>query len=451
MTGRRSAILGSMLLAALAGPPAGGPARAHAGADQPAGIAGTAVDGLNGTTAASTTYYVDFERGSDRASGRSPDRAWKRAPGDTRAEGVPAATRLQPGDRVLFRGGVAYRGTIVARFAGTPDAPITYDGSGWGAEPARFEGADPLPGARPCRSARDCLGSPHWRNLWRVRLPEGARWTDWIFDGETALVPGQWPAPPEPALAHRPEGFLRLGAEHGAALRSGLVPVALPAELLSAPRGAEPVLAMHVRPGQVGYSGPVALSTAGIAFARERWAHWGFAPFEGENRVALVNLPAMVDRPGTFAISAARRLAVVWPLSARPDLRRGTGRQGFHLMSGGHVRITGFRFVAYAGGDTLSRHAATPIVQLNPLPGVQLSGNELRAVVSLGRPARPEELAAGQPAPLVRHAAGWSPVELADVARRTPSEIRGPLQLAGVSALPARGVLLATSEMASGR
>lgn len=398
---------------------------------------------------AGRTFYVDFEAGSDKASGLSPDTPWKRAPGDTRAEGNPAATRLQPGDRVLFRGGVTYRGTIVARVHGAATAPIRFEGSSWGSEPAIFEGADPLPHVRPCRSQRDCLGAPHWRHLVRVRLPEGARWTDWIFDGEVALVPAQWPAPPTPALAHRPESFLEIGAADAAMLRSGFVPVALPPGL----DGGEPVLAMHVRPGQIGYSPPVTLAADGIRFSPYRWLHWGFSPFEGTNRVALVNVPAMVDRPGTFAISSKHRVAVVWPLSGRPDLRRGTGRQGFHLLAGSHVTITGFRFVNYAGGDNASRHAATPIVQLNPLPGITLADNQLRSVVSLGRPARPQELASGTPAPLVRHAAGWAEAELADVATRTPAIIRGagPLQQAGASGLPEAGLEIPMSSILSAR
>jgi hypothetical protein len=253
-----------------------------------------------------------------------------------------------------------------------------------------------------------------------------------------------------PRLAHRPESFLTLAPEAAARLQEGLVPVALPPALLSLPRAAEPALAMHVRPGEVGYSGPVALEPGGIRFAREGWVHWGFAPFPGENRVALVNVPAMVDRPGTFAVSSARRLAVVWPLSNRPDLRRGTGRQGFHILAGGHVTISGFRFVGYAG-DPLSRHAATPVVQLNPLPGVRLLANLQRGIVSLGRPTRPGERSLGLPAPLVRHAETWARLAEADVATRTPAEARGRLQLAGASALPETGAIPATSEMASGR
>jgi hypothetical protein len=161
----------------------------------------------------------------------------------------------------------------------------------------------------------------------------------------------------------------------------------------------------------------------------------------------------MVDRPGTFAISSAKRAAIVWPVSAAPALSRGSGRQGFHLLSGGHVTITGFRFVNYAGGDTLSRHAATPIVQLNPLPGITLAGNAQRAIVALGRPARDAELAAGIPSPLVRHATAFAEVDLADMAVRTPATIRGrgAVQMAGASAPASGPITLPMSETASGR
>lgn len=98
---------------------------------------------LAAPAAARRDFYIDFESGSDRADGRSPDTAWKRAPGDSRAGPVPAAIRLQPGDRLLFRGGVAYRGTIVVRTAGTPEAPIAYVGDAWGEAPAILDGGAP--------------------------------------------------------------------------------------------------------------------------------------------------------------------------------------------------------------------------------------------------------------------------------------------------------------------
>ncbi|MFN3370195.1 MAG: hypothetical protein ACK4Z0_01540 [Sphingomonadaceae bacterium] len=92
---------------------------------------------------AGRSFYIDFEAGSDRADGLTPETPWKRAPGDSRAGPVPRATRLAPGDRLLFRGRVAYRGTIVVRTAGTAESPIAFIGDGWGDGLAILDGGEP--------------------------------------------------------------------------------------------------------------------------------------------------------------------------------------------------------------------------------------------------------------------------------------------------------------------
>ncbi len=81
---------------------------------------------------AGTTYYVDFSEGSDANPGTTPSTPWKHAPGDPEATGVPANTSLQPGDTVVFKGGVVYEGTIVISWSGLPGRPITYDGNSAG-------------------------------------------------------------------------------------------------------------------------------------------------------------------------------------------------------------------------------------------------------------------------------------------------------------------------------
>jgi hypothetical protein len=322
-----------------------------------------------GKPGAPRNFYIDFDSGDDRASGLSPDAAWKRAPGDTRAEAVARTTRLQPGDRLLFRGGVAYRGTIMARTAGTAVAPIRYLGTGWGEGAAILDGSDTLPPARPCRSAADCLGAPNWHRLQRVKLPEGARWSDGLFGRAGAYRPAAWPGPDQ--LATLPEEALPL-------LRAGRIETALPAPL----RAGEPVLALRVRPGVLGYSPPVRVTSTGVEFAREGWLRWGFAPEPGANLFALVNTPAAVDRPGLFAMSTRRRIAVVWLLPGDLTLSHGSGRQGVHLLAGGHVEVSGFAFRNFGGGDPSVRLAAIPLVQRWPLPGVRLAGNSFGPVAA---------------------------------------------------------------------
>ena len=92
--------------------------------------------------AGSHTYYVDFDGGSDNATGTSQSSPWKHAPGDPKAGGLPAKITLVPGDTVIFRAGVAYRGAIQIKSSGLPGIPITYTGEGWGAGRALMTGRD---------------------------------------------------------------------------------------------------------------------------------------------------------------------------------------------------------------------------------------------------------------------------------------------------------------------
>lgn len=147
--------------------------------------------------AAATTYFVDWSNGSDTADGLTPASAWKRAPGDSRAGPGPRAVRLGPGDRVQFRAGAAYRGTVVLRVSGDPDRPVRLVGAGWGPGRATMDGGEPAQ-ARRCRSARDCLGEHGWASLWRLALPRQAPLHAPIFQAGMLLdrrTPGALQAP----------------------------------------------------------------------------------------------------------------------------------------------------------------------------------------------------------------------------------------------------------------
>ena len=97
---------------------------------------------VSATAIAGATYYVDFDAGSDTASGLSTESPWKHAPGDPNAAGNPAQAKLNPGDMVLFKGGVVYRGSITVPASGSAGKPITYEGTGWGSGRAILSGLD---------------------------------------------------------------------------------------------------------------------------------------------------------------------------------------------------------------------------------------------------------------------------------------------------------------------
>src|SRR5690606_17254624 len=63
-------------------------------------------------------YFVDFDRGSDNATGETTISPFRHAPGDPSASGIAANVKLLPGDTVYFKGGVVYKGTIVVPSSG---------------------------------------------------------------------------------------------------------------------------------------------------------------------------------------------------------------------------------------------------------------------------------------------------------------------------------------------
>ncbi len=152
------------------------------------------------------TFYIDFEDGSDENDGLSPENAFRRAPGDPRAGGEAAATEPAPGDRMIFRGGVIYRGRIEVRNSGREDAPIVYDGNSageFGEGRAILDGGEPITGRERCTSPDECGGNPHYGNIYRARIPGSeeldldAQSVALVQDGEM-LHPAMYPNPEDP-------------------------------------------------------------------------------------------------------------------------------------------------------------------------------------------------------------------------------------------------------------
>ncbi|MCC5844594.1 MAG: hypothetical protein JJU05_10120 [Verrucomicrobia bacterium] len=73
-------------------------------------------------TPGSSLRYIDFEGGDDTNDGRSPDRPWKHHPWDPQARGQAAAE--SGAHTYVFKGGVIYRGQLVAGESGTDEEPI---------------------------------------------------------------------------------------------------------------------------------------------------------------------------------------------------------------------------------------------------------------------------------------------------------------------------------------
>jgi len=150
--------------------------------------------------AAGVIYYVDFDGGDDANDGLSKDTAWKHAPGDDNATGNANAVTLQPGDTVLFKGGVVYRGKIyLLRFNGTVTAPITYKGNGWGEERAIIEGSQIITTPwTQCESRAACGGNSNWQNIYYTDAPAGVDFTQGFFEDDAFVWQAQDPNPGDP-------------------------------------------------------------------------------------------------------------------------------------------------------------------------------------------------------------------------------------------------------------
>ena len=149
-------------------------------------------------------YYIDFESGLNSNNGLTPETAWQHCPGDPDATGNAGSASLQPGDRVLFRGGVIYRGGNIQAVSDG----ITYKGDAWPeGEKAIIEGTDILPGTVQACTFGEGGSNPNWQNIFCIDIPtdftvddpaDFTLFTRRFFDTQTSLWVSRDPNMPEP-------------------------------------------------------------------------------------------------------------------------------------------------------------------------------------------------------------------------------------------------------------
>ena len=158
-------------------------------------------DGFTQGAPGPRTYYIDFDKGSDSAAGTSQNAPWRHAPGDPQASGMPAKVALVPGDTILFRAGVVYRGSIPIKASGAPGRPITYSGQGWGTGRAIISGRDTVNAPlRPCSTLPLCAKLPNADRLAVFDLPAPVSSSDQIVLDGRILRLAQSPKPKDPFL-----------------------------------------------------------------------------------------------------------------------------------------------------------------------------------------------------------------------------------------------------------
>jgi hypothetical protein len=163
------------------------------------------------------TYYVDFDGGNDAADGLSAAKALKHVPGDPGAAGAAAAIKLAAGDTVIFKGGVCYRGNVVAKWPGAKDKPIVYDGNTagtFGQGRAILDGGELVTGWRRCANAAECGGNPNFAKIWTATIPADVKGQTalsvGLTQGDRLAYPAQYPNPVDPFYSDKLEQFLEL-------------------------------------------------------------------------------------------------------------------------------------------------------------------------------------------------------------------------------------------------
>lgn len=188
---------------------------------KPLAAAAIAVAGLM-SPAMATTYYVDYEGGDDARAGTKPAAAWKHCPGDGEAAGTAAEATLEPGDQVIFKGGVRYCGTIGGGPKGTAERPVVYDGNtagDFGTGRAIVDGSAPLTGWTRCTSAADAMGHPNWSKIYYVDIDAPGSWRNLSLSGPDRPLPvAQAPNPSHPMFQERVGDFYRVDQKLGSNL-----------------------------------------------------------------------------------------------------------------------------------------------------------------------------------------------------------------------------------------
>jgi hypothetical protein len=304
--------------------------------------------------ASAATYYVDYVGGNNSNTGTVAAAPWQHAPGDPDATDNARNAVLAPGDIVRFKGGVAYRGYIRARFDGAPGMPITYSGSGFGTENAIFEGADPVTSIAPCTSAAQCGGAAAWLKMSVVTFTPPATSFIKLYDASGLLFEAQSPVPADRFFWDNVESFAVSPLADKDMIESGQLNAPALASLLGgAPSGSVLIWIF----GNIVERRPVTAVTGDIL----HFDPTGITLYpDRPGRYALIGSAAAITAAGQYAEAGPGR-AIVY---TRPvdGLMVGNGRSGIDISDRSHVTVSDIVFRHYTAAVKASAQGA-PIVR----------------------------------------------------------------------------------------
>ena len=270
-------------------------------------------------------YWVDQRHAlaSDENSGRK-ENPWKTV--------GKAAPTLQPGDTVVVRPGI-YRERVAPKHSGTKDKPIVYRAEGPGVV---LSGADAVTGWQRC-TKQDWFGNPHHAKIWRATIG---------WEPDALFVDGR------PMTRAREPNTGWWVAEGGGT--HTLIDSRHLTEAASGRLGRS-IFFWDVSATSQSWRNVVAFDPKTHTLKLDKPIYRDRMVEPGKDRYCLENSPALIDRPGEFAVISYATIGIyLWP----PDgddpsqhLVEAPRRSRFVIEYGNrkHLRFEGFEVRHGAG------------------------------------------------------------------------------------------------------
>jgi hypothetical protein len=332
-------------------------------------IVGLAAVLLFSTDVMATTYYVDYVRGDDALAGTSEATAWKHAPGDENAVAAARAVTLVPGDTVLLKGGVTYRGSIHVPASGEQASPITYKGDGWGQGKAIVDGSAAFGDQwTRCASAEELRGNRNYRSIYYTTAPEGYGFIAGTYENSEFIYPSQDPTPSDPFHFDRIDQ-LRVIPGDDAAVSQTNSSITDPRHFTQEDpdyyEGAS-VLVWH-QPNVTRLYKITGFDPATHTIRHEKVGGAGI--YKGRNTYyAIINHPACLSGPGQYWLDQKTGSLYVWPRHGVPsDNEYSVVAAETGLNAGGrqHLVIEGFIVQKFVFGIRAGERGTSDVVIRN--------------------------------------------------------------------------------------
>ena len=322
-------------------------------------------------TSGERCYYVDFAEGIDSNNGLSPRMPFKHSPGDVNARAAAASVKLQPGDRVVFKGGVHYRGTVVVSASGVAGKAIIFDGnvSGtFGSGQAIIDGSEILSGWAKCDG--------NYASLYCATLPADIVGDDLnLYQGDRKALVAQSPQPSDYYRRDNIDEYFTVASTN------------VGAEFISDPR--------NLATFDLSWQGARALIWGVPNSVRER----KLRPNSGDSntirfdavrmyadrdtRYAIINHISSLDSPGEYVVDRANKRVYYKPLDGIEIENSITisKRPIGILVNGSYVAVRGFvlqKHVGYEGDRRSGVGIRVGQVGAAQLEGIRVEANEVR-------------------------------------------------------------------------